>query len=384
MPSRLHKIQITITLCLLAQMLLSFQLWLPRTRSFPIIPAFDSIPISNVAISSFLILGIFIGSLIMRLFLKNNKWLFFVSIIFAVLLIMQDINRLQVWFYQFIIMLILIGGEKRLGRNVVIGNLQFILIAIYIWSGFNKLGVYYIEDTFPWLMEAMTPLKSFGKIRFLAIASALFEITLGIGLLFKITRRWSCYLVLVFHLFILLVLGPFGHNWNQVVWPWNICQIFLVFFLFYKTDFVSLSQLSRPAPVFVVILLLFGLLPAFNIVDKWPDQLSFKMYSGAYSECVLFAPAKDGTCFPDHKAVYTGQSPKASSEFSLILDDWSISELGVTPFVNIRFYKRLGTQYCKCLDYDPNAGIELLTVDRWNRTNEGYQRISCKELKNQK
>lgn len=384
MPNRLHKIQIIITLCLLAQMLLSFQLWLPTTRSFPIIPAFDFLPLQNPITIPHLFVGTFTFAMILWLFLKEHLGLWLLVIIFAVLTVLEDINRLQVWFYQLVIMLALIGGERRLGRDAVVGNLQFILIAIYVWSGFNKLGVYYNEDTFPWLMEAITPLKSLGQFRFLAIASALFEIALGMGLIFDKTRRLTCYLVLLFHLFILLALGPFGHNWNQVVWPWNICQILLVFYLFYKTEFIKPFKLVKMAPISAIILLLFGLMPAFNIVDKWPDQLSFKMYSGAYSECVLFAPDKDGACLPNHKDIHVGQSPENTTEYSLILDDWSLSELGVTPFINLRFYKRLGVDFCNCLENDAKAGIELLTVDRWNRANEGYHRLPCSDLMDQK
>jgi len=378
--SSLQKTKTTTTLCLLAQILLSLQLWFPTTRTFPLVPAFDSLPLA-LPIAPQLFATLFVIALVFWLFLKNKQWVFYATILFAILLILQDINRLQVWFYQLMVMLLLIGSQKRIGQQAVIGNLQFMLIAIYIWSGFNKLGVYYIEDTFPWLLDTFAPLKPLGEIRFLAIASALFEMAIGIGLLFNQTKRLACYLVLLFHTFILLFLGPLGHNWNQVVWPWNLCQVLLVFFLFYDVKLVAAKQLIRIAPISIIILLLFGFMPAFNIVDKWPDQLSFKMYSGAYTEGVIYAPKKDGYCFPNHKKAYAVQSPNETAEFSLILDDWAIQELGVTPFVNQRFYKRLGSAYCNCLGNDPNAGIEILTADRWNRGNEGYERIPCPALK---
>ena len=321
-----------ISSCLLAQMFLSFPLWWPVSRSFPLVPAFDFLPLGFSGSLSLVPATGFAFFLILGLFRLGKSLILFGSLAFATLLVLEDISRLQVWYFQLVFMLLLIAFLKRLKDATVLANLRLILISIYCWSGINKLGVYYIEDSFPWLMESVSGLQALGQSSMLAIGSALLEIAIGLGLLFRKTSNASFYVAVLFHLFILLALGPLGHDWNRVVWPWNICQVLLLYILFYKNQFSTSSLFEFKRPYTLLTLALFTIAPAFNIVHLWPDQLSFKMYSGAYAEGVIFAKRVDGKCFPDHKDVYAGQSLQGEPEHSLIIDDWAMSEMGGYTF----------------------------------------------------
>jgi len=377
---KLKYIQKAISICLLLQMLLSFKLWWPQGRIFPLIPAFDFLPISFSGNLAYLPASLFALLLLLGIFFSGNRVLLIATLILATVLVLEDINRLQVWFYQLTSMLVLLFMAWRIEKEVIVSNLQMILIFIYFWSGFNKLSVYYMEDTFPWLMEVFPFLSKLGDNQLLAIGSALVEIVIAIGLLFTLTRKWAIGLAYLLHLFILMVLGPLGYDWNQVVWPWNICQMVFLYLLFHQSPQLDWINTVKKAPFTLGVIFLFGLMPALNLIHKWPDQLSFKMYSGTYSEGVIYAEAIDGICFLQHQDMHQGRSPVGKPEVSLILDDWALSELGVTPFVNERFYYRLGLRYCACFEDPTTAGIWILTVDRWDRTKESYNRLSCKEL----
>ncbi len=362
------------------QMILSFPLWWPASRSFPLVPAFDFLPLSFAGSLSFIPATGFAILLTIGVFRPGRRIIIFGSLAFAALLVLEDISRLQVWSYQLIFMLLIIASGNKGNEEATLANLRLVLISIYLWSGFNKLGVYYIEDSFPWMMESIAFLQPLGKFSFLAITSALLQIGLGLGLIFSKTRKAIFYVAVLLHLFILLALGPLGHDWNQVVWPWNICWILLLYFLFFKDHFFYKSLVNMTRPISYLTFALFALLPALNIVHLWPDQLSFKMYSGAYSEGVIFAKAVDGSCFPDREDVYTSHSLQGDAEQSLIIDNWAMSEMGVTPFVNEGFYLRFGMRYCACLEDMDGAGVELLTAHRWNREAEEYKRLTCKDL----
>jgi hypothetical protein len=56
-----------------------------------------------------------------------------------------------------------------------------------------------------------------------------FEILIGIALLNKGFRKLGVIMAVSMSLFLLTVLGPLGHNWNSVVWPWDIAMVENIF-----------------------------------------------------------------------------------------------------------------------------------------------------------
>jgi len=366
-----------ITLCLVAQVLLSWKLWIASSRSFPTIPFFDFLDIPLVSTIEYFMFGTLLLGLIALAILPSKKQIALIVLIVSGLLILQDITRLQVWFYQLIFLIWVLYFRNETNKKIVLNSIQISICLVYFWSGVNKLNVYFIEDTFPWFFGKTPFLQSFAESQLIAISVALFELFLGIILLIRRTRLIGIYLVALFHLIILLFLGPLVHNWNEVVWPWNILMIVLVILLFKneESQLFKKYQFKQFYPL-LGMLLLFGLMPFFNIFKKWDDQLSFKMYSGTNPEGTLYFSIKDDVCFdPSIQSIILGYQTRR-----VVIDDWALHEMKVAPYTNSRTVKHVAKKLCECFENTEIGGLEYLEVYRWSKAKEQTVQIPCKDL----
>ena len=71
------------------------------------------------------------------------------------------------------------------------------------------------------------------------IVAPYLEMGLGLSLLFPRTRRVGVIGILVMHVLLLAMLGPWSLGWNSVVWPWNLAMVVLVPGLFWHLNYVS-------------------------------------------------------------------------------------------------------------------------------------------------
>lgn len=136
-----------------------------------------------------------------------------------VLAIALDQLRIQPEFVSVAILLVgtLPGeGSRRLARCH--------LIALWFWAGLHKVfSAGYLFDSGPrmWTdtMGEMPRQLAVG----LAIATAVFELALGIAACVPRARRFVPWMAAVLHLGILLSL--LVQRWNPAVWPWNVAVI---------------------------------------------------------------------------------------------------------------------------------------------------------------
>lgn len=221
----------------------------------------------------------------------------------------------------------------------------------------------------------------------LIIASIVFEVAIAFLLWFRSTRILGIFLGVLFHLLILLFLGPYGQNWNQVVWPWNIAMILLLVLLYTPRNDLQQSNpfavLKAYRPAWISALLL-GVFPLFNIFGLWPVNLSFKMYAGNNPEGILYAKEANIPCLSSEtiaqvQCLNTSQSTIATCY--LIIDDWAFSSLGVAPFSSPQRLKQVARIYCSCLKDQDEAGLEILEVKGW-KEEKPEQKWTCKELIN--
>ena len=132
--------------------------------------------------------------------------------------ILIDQTRLQP---GFISLAILLWGCLPGHRAIMLARVH--LIALWLFSGVNKLlSPGFMGDTAQWMLEpyaAKPPAWLHDNAGYLVVGA---EMGLGILALFPPTRKLVGVLAAVVHLNILFVLSPWGHNWNTVVWPWNV------------------------------------------------------------------------------------------------------------------------------------------------------------------
>ena len=374
-------VYIVNTLGFLSQILLSKSLWYPANRQFFLVPMFDFMTLDFGNIGNIILFVGLLLSLVLALF-YYKKNILLTAIVFFAILMLQDITRIQAWSYQYFLTFIILFIDWQKPRDRALVALQYIMIFTYFWSGLQKLNPHYVEVVHPWLFGVYKWSEPFADIGNWAYVSAFFEALIGIGLIFKKSRKLSVIGGLGMHVFILAMIGPWGEDWNSVVYPWNIVMMALLLLLFWrkpeeKQPF-TLFQLPQTSTHWLV-LVLFGVLPAFNLFAKFPETISMTMYNGATSELsIFFDEPETPDCIPDvaQKHIY----PFAHGYY-LSLDNWGGSELNVPIYDLPTYAEKFGKQFCDCIKHKEKAGIKITNVKRWTRENYIIEeQLNCLEI----
>lgn len=370
-----------IALCLLVQLLICTDLWFLSERGYPFLPVFEKWPLVPLLNISFLLFPALLITLLSILIFPAKRILYYLFLLFLTGLLLPDLNRLQVWVYEFSILLLFLGlGSSAKSRLLAA---QMILVLVYCWSGLHKFNNYFIHDIAPWMMTPFGLEQWMTGKSWPGLSIAVFETLLGLGLWINWSRRWAAGLAMLFHLSILFALGPLGHNWNEVVWPWNIAMILLVYSLFFKTKMISFTPTSaifKKKLQFLPLLLLFGLMPLFNFWHLWDEQLSFKMYSGSNPEGIFYYEPESLKCLPEQIKVLHERPTSSQSKRRIILDEWIFEELRVAPYVSVKRLRQMGRKLCDCVENPANSGLEILITDRWNEKEDIFLSLSCEAL----
>jgi hypothetical protein len=156
---------------------------------------------------------------------RPQKFIFsFLGVVIVFCLL--DQIRLQPWIYQFGFLLAALAlfswdSDDVEGREQALNIARLIVATTYIFSGLQKLNFNFINIDFPWIVEPITDAfpAARGALYALGVAAPFIQVGFGVGLLTRKFRRVSLILAVSMHAFILAMFGPFGHNWNDVVWP---------------------------------------------------------------------------------------------------------------------------------------------------------------------
>ena len=302
------------------------------------------------------------------------------------LFIMQDQNRLQPWIYVYILFLLPFCIFKFLksSEEILITLFQIILIATYFWSGVQKANNDFINEGFSHILIKLFKVQDAQNIKILlpfGYIIPIVEIFTAISLSSKKLRKLGVILAVFTHIFILIYISPLGTNTNYIIYPWNIAMILLVISLFYKnnSDFI-LSESTNIKTIFLnyVYILLLGLLPIFNFFDKWDDYLSFSLYSEKSK--IFYIAISDK---------YIGQFNHQFDDYFLKLDaniqggkvidvnKWSMEELNVPIYPEIRLFKKISKDFCK---YNiPDTDIMFLMY-KGTVNNDNLTKWSCKDI----
>jgi len=384
--SRLDLLVILISIFLMIELFITKKLWVSFGREFPTVSVFKRIPfnIPEWLDLGFYVTGIFL--LILIIIIPKRRVVLNLFFVWAGFMVLMDVNRLQPWFYQFMLMIwVASNSSKKLeSQSAVLATIRLIVIVTYFWSGINKLNVHFASDVFPWLMQSFSWLEPLGSYPMLAYGIGAFEILLGLSFLMPQLWRYSVSLAVVFHSLIFLVLGPLGHNWNMVIWPWNVAMIITVIVLF-PTRFIinpdvkdQTFSIRRYTPFFTVLLLL-GILPALSLINLWDKPLSMTMYSGIGKEVTFYLPKEEASCLPEY-SIKEERILDDIPVYTFDLDLWSEAEMGVPCYGTYNIYKRVGKHLCGCLTNTAQSGILILEPEnRWKKAMK-LDQIKCAEL----
>ena len=292
--NRLAWLRSALAAGLVAGLLLSPNLWI-STRSYPLTPLWDAVPplpypADHALFGLLMVLVTGVGVARGRAI----GWLGISALVIAAFFVVQDESRLQPWFYQYSFMLaaVCLFGLGRVGAADALNACRLIVVATYFWSGLQKANASFIQSTHPWLVEPLTArLPDWAGSALLAggYAVPVVEAVIGIGLLTRRFRRLAVIGALLMHAFVMLCIGPLGHDHNTVVWPWNFAMVAFVLILFWRApDDTTPSTILDPGRNFstgfafrAAVLVLFAFMPLFNFFGLWASYLSSGLYTGS-------------------------------------------------------------------------------------------------------
>ena len=356
LADRLLWLRISLALALLGGFLLSTKLWV-ASRTYPLTPISEWLPpvpplIEGIWLFSLLLL---LGAIVV---VRRPRAYIIAFVVLAVLLSLFDQSRWQPWFYQFLFMLVALalypwGEQDPRKRELVLNVCRLIVASTYFWSGLQKLNAGFVDEVFPWLVEPLVALlPGFPEelIRPLGIAIPFIEAGIGVGLLTRF-RNVVVILALGMHVFILFSIGPLGHDWNTIVWPWNVAMMVFVVILFWRAEGFSARHILVPrAPLGAslfhgLILLLFGVMPLFNFFGLWDSYLSASLYSGNIKSATVYVSEAVKNRLPETVRDLALKS-RADGTNVVSITDWSFEELNVPPYPEDRVYKNVARYVC--------------------------------------
>src|SRR5262249_43012005 len=182
--------------------------------------------------------------------------------------------------------------------------------------------------------------------------TAFTECGIGVALLVWPLRLVGVVAALVMHAFILFCLWK--HQWNTIVWPWNIAMMAFVLILFVNTRRVAPWHIVWPkrflfAPVTLV---LFGIMPLFNFFELWDSYLSAALYSGNTPQARLSISPEMFERLPREAKQFAGgffagedADGNAHIGYGVDLFGLAIAELDVPSYPSPRVYPQIARYF---------------------------------------
>ena len=321
-------------------MMASLKLWL-TARTFPLLP-WGGLPAVPAPWDAVLLGGLWLALLLAARFPRPAVIFFLLGSLF---LYATDQNRGQPWFYLYWILLLL----TLLPAATALAAARFVLSAVYIWAGVQKCGPDFQRLVVPYLMQPVShwfPPGLASLAQWLISTTPAVEIFIGVALWIPRLRRGAIALTIAVHAVALLVLGPLGHKYNAVVWPWNLAMVAFVVVLFPPVSLgESWRQLHRSFAGTVMVALVV-LLPLLSYSGRWDSYFSFALYSGNTATADLFItpalverlpPELKPFAHPLHRDVVAA-NPALNGLWIFDLQSWAQAELGVPPVPEPRSY----------------------------------------------
>ena len=363
--ARVDLLRVAICLACGLGLLLSLRLWL-SSRAYPLTPLWKNLPPIPLPFD-YLLFG-FLLTLLASVAIFPGKVNFLTAfLLIAVALCVMDQSRWQPWFYQYVFMLAAFAlyGRTRSEQNDdrLLNTCRLILVTLYFWAGVQKLGVGFIDQIFPSLVNPYLHFL-FGRGNviprpFIAMLP-LVEIGIGIGLLTRRFRNVSVVLALLMHLIVLSLLVPLRRE--IVIWPWNVAMMCFVVILFWRTsDFTWRDVvISRPLSFKMLVLLLFGIMPLFNLFGLWDSYLSGSLLSGHLNAARITISDSVKQRLPANIQQHAEATPN-SGEWNINPVRWSLSELNVPPYSEPRVFKSIARSICSYAESNHDVTLTVFS-----------------------
>jgi len=336
--------------------LIGWRMW-TTYRLFPTAPVFENLDRIPPVVHTALFILSFL--LVLLLLFTKNKFVLAGTLFVEICMCLLDQNRWQPYEYQclFIIFIFLVNNNK---PTFIIASFTVVLVFTDFYSGLGKLNGSFLRTFWsPVILKTFlgVPLN-ISREHYLYYSGyflGFFELITGAILMFSKTQKVAAKALILMHLFILVLLGPWGLNYNTVVWPWNIAMIMYLYIIFLKRDAGTFIL----KPVFKgwnkLVIIAWGILPALHFIGYWDGFLSASVYSGKSPKMIICI--QDVSKCKQLQVFCKNYGNKfCDGKKNIELQDWAINETNVIPNPEIRVYKilqkKLEKQY-------PSAGLQF-------------------------
>jgi hypothetical protein len=356
---RLRRLKVVLVAAIICGLAISRRLWLASPRTYPTAPVGDALPGVPFPLDYLWLAAVVL--LLAAALVSARPRKFIVAFLAAAgLLCLWDQTRWQPWFFQYYFMLAALcltsrrgddsGSDNsaalKSGNSAALNACRMIVAATYFWGGVQKINYSFAAEIMPALL---TPYlrhlpRAFGALpAALTIGAPLVEVSAGLGLLFRRTRRAACLLAVATSAAALALLVPVGAN--VVVWSWNATMAAFVIILF-RGDDASTPRailIGRRSPARAALLLLFGVMPLLSLFNLWDSYLSAALYSGNTSRAAIYVGDSMRERLPEGAR---GIVRSVGDRNLLSLLRWSDAEFNVPPYPEPRVYFKIARHVC--------------------------------------
>jgi hypothetical protein len=353
-------------------------------RSFPTAPIVDGLP----AIEGLFAYGLFAALFLLAAAIAVSpkpQWLIAVFLAIIGAFCLADQTRWQPWVFLYVFLLATLAlfswdRADAAGQRSALNIARLIVAFTYVFSGLQKTNLNFIDNDFPWIVSPITHLApaSATPLHVVAMLVPFVQIAFGIGLLTNRFRSVSLVVAVSMHVFILAMFGPFGLDWNDVVWPWTAAMAVFDVLLFADDERYSVADLrsARQHPFHAVVLIVFVALPALSFVNLWDSYLSAALYSGNLTDGVIYLSDAGRASLTASIAEHAVRS--AEDTHVLNLQRWALEELNVMPYPETRVYRAVAKRVCGQMS-DPRQLVLIVHEQRMFRSlpETGYR---CRDL----
>lgn len=383
-------------ICLLLLLAGTYRLWL-TTPGFPGLPA---IPLVQFGVQlPAIICPILSVVLVIGLLLVVAKpdrfgglwWLVAGTLLLSFL---TDQHRLQPWAYQSAIYAIVFATmDPPTARRWLIP----LAASVYIYSAAGKFDFQFAHTVGQdFLSAAASPLGGLPEswstsVRAkLALLMPATELLAGIGLLFRRTRRPAAVVVIVMHLSLLAILGPWGLNHSNGVVLWNVALIVQACLLMlWETNdeptrwstAVKSPLLARASTVTKVIVVAALILPLSERSGYWDHWPSWSLYSPHTSRCQIELHRSALEQLDEGLRTYAADDTDGDGWQSFQMERWSLEKRGVPVYPQARYQLALALEIATEYQLgDAIRGRVRGVSDRWTGRREERLLLNQREI----
>lgn len=299
-----------------------------------------------------------------------------------------DQHRLQPWAYQsFFYSLIFATMNPNVGRKWIMP----LAASIYVYSAAGKFDFQFQHTVGQDLLGMMTRLL--GGLPFNLEADTATRITLlfptvellaGIGLYLPKTRRFSSVILVLMHLSLLILLGPWGLNHSRGVLLWNLMLITQAYFLFWvrpskepisrepvKADQTwlqsspgSMRTMATWCVKLIVLLAIFC--PMLERSGYWDHWTSWSLYSPHTSRAEIELHRSVSSKLHPELLACLEEDEDNDGWQKLSLESLSLRNRFVPIYPQARYQLAIANQICFSNELESEVRVKLKGVaDRW-------------------